>query len=137
MTLTPIDIGKGQCLKSGKDIAILSLGKMRWNVEKAIELSGYAVSHYDMRFVKPLDTDLLDDIAKTHKTIVTVEDGVVNGGFGESVQSYFAVNNPQIRVKCLGIPDEFIGHGSTDKLFESIGLGPEKIAEAIKLNLKV
>ena len=98
-----------------EDIAVLSLGKMRWNVEKAIQLSGKQIGHYDMRFVKPLDTALLDDIALSYKTIISIEDGVISGGFGESVKSYFAEHHPHVRIKCLGIPDEFIAHGSTEK----------------------
>ncbi len=91
-----------------------------------------SIGYFDMRFVKPLDTELLDHIAKSYRTIITVEDGVVNGGFGESVKAYLAENNPHLKVKCLGIPDEFIEHGSTEKLFENIGLSPIQIAELIK-----
>jgi len=131
MNFDPVEIGKGQQLKEGKGTAVLSIGKMRWNVQKAIELSGKTCGHYDMRFVKPMDTVLLDEIAKSYNTVITVEDGVINGGFGESVNAYLAENYPAVKVKCLGIPDEFIEHGSTDRLFENLGLSADKISEEI------
>lgn len=132
MDFNAVEIGKGQHLKEGKEIAVLSLGKMRWNVEKAIELSEISIGHYDMRFAKPLDLTLLDEIAKSYTTIITVEDGVINGGFGESVKSYLAEKHPRLKVKCLGIPDEFIEHGSTEKLFENLNLSPEGIAAVLR-----
>jgi len=132
MDFNSVKIGKGQRLKEGKDTVVLSLGRMRWNVEKAIELSGKAAGHYDMRFVKPLDTELLDDVASTYKTIITVEDGVINGGFGESVKSYIHDKYPHLNIICLGIPDEFVEHGNTDVLFENLGLSPEQLTEVIK-----
>ncbi len=129
MTFQSIEIGKGICLRKGKNTAILSIGKMRWNVEKAIEQSRKDISHYDMRFIKPLDIAMLDDIAKHHEHIITIEDGVLSGGFGESIQSYFSQHHPKLNVKCLGISDEFIQHGETEALFDKIGLSSKKILE--------
>jgi 1-deoxy-D-xylulose-5-phosphate synthase len=127
-----IEIGKAKCLHQGKDTAILSLGKMRWFVEEAIEKSNTNVGLYDIRFVKPLDTDLLDKIANQYKRVITIEDAVLNGGFGESVQAYFAKNHPQLKVKSMGLPDEFIPHGNADELLEKYGLGISNIVEAIE-----
>jgi 1-deoxy-D-xylulose-5-phosphate synthase len=126
-----IEIGKAVCLRKGENTAILSIGKMRWNVEKAIEESDKNIGHFDMRFVKPLDTGLLDDISTTYKSIITIEDGVLSGGFGESVRNYYAEFHPQIKVKCLGIPDQFVKHGQTEKLLEQVKLSPEHIIKAI------
>ena len=135
MTFRTIEIGKGQCLNKGKDIAILSLGKMRWNVSKAIEIFGKNIGHYDLRFVKPLDTNLLDDIANRYRRLIVVEDGVLNGGVGESIKSYMHEKHPNLKIKCLGIPDEFVEHGSTEELFETLGLSPKEILKAIHLEM--
>lgn len=126
-----IEIGKATCLKEGKDTAILSLGKMRWFAEKAIERSKKNIGLFDMQFVKPLDIESLDKIASDYKKVITIEDGVLNGGFGESIQSYFAKYHPKIKVEKLGLPDEFIPHGNTEELFENYGLGVEDILSAI------
>jgi 1-deoxy-D-xylulose-5-phosphate synthase len=127
-----IKIGKSKKLREGHDIAVLSLGKMRWTVEKAIIKSEKNVGHYDMRFIKPLDTNTLDNLASSYKKVITVEDGVILGGLGESVQAYFAEHHPQIKVKKLGLPDEFIPHGNTDELFKKYGLDAEGIASQIQ-----
>ncbi len=127
-----IKIGKAKKLREGHDIAVLSLGKMRWTVEKVIIKSDKNVGHYDMRFIKPLDTNTLDNIANSYKKVITVEDAVMHGGFGESVQAYFAEHHPQIKVKKLGLPDEFIPHGSTEELLEKYGLGVQEILKAIQ-----
>lgn len=132
MEFQTIEIGKGRCLKKGRTTAILSIGKMRWIAEQAIRDSDENIGHYDMRFVKPLDTELLDSIAKTYSKIITIEDGVISGGFGESVRNYYAQFHPQAKVKCLGIPDEFVTHGQTEKLLEQVHLSASHILEVIK-----
>jgi len=126
-----IKIGKANCLKAGKNVAILSLGKMRWLAEKAISKSGQNIGLYDMRFVKPLDTSTLDHIASRYSKIITLEDGVLNGGLGESIQAYYAENHPNVEVKTMGLPDEFVTHGNTDELFEKYGLGVEDVLKNI------
>ena len=126
-----IEIGKAKCLKEGKDIAILSLGKMRWLAENAIAKSTKDVGHYDMRFVKPLDTKVLDRIANRYKKVITLEDAVINGGFGESIQTYFAQHHPKIECHTMGLPDEFVPHGNTDELFEKYGLGINDVITSI------
>jgi 1-deoxy-D-xylulose-5-phosphate synthase len=119
-----IEIGKGICLKEGGDIAILSIGTVAKNSEEAILLSekSDAFSHFDMRFVKPLDVQLLHQIFKKHQTIITIEDGTVKGGFGAAILEFAAENNYTNKIKNLGIPDEFIAHGSAKELYSKVGL---------------
>lgn len=119
-----IEIGKGVCLKEGKSIAVLSIGTVAKNSEEAILLSEKkeAFSHFDMRFAKPLDVQLLHKIFKEHQTIITIEDGTVKGGFGTAVLEFAAENNYLNKVKNLGIPDEFIAHGSAVELYNKVGL---------------
>jgi len=129
----PIEIGKAICLKEGKDVAVLSLGKMRWRAEKAIKKSGKKIGLYDMRFVKPLDTACLDDIAEQYKKIITIEDAMLQGGLGESVQAYMAKNHPHININLMGLPDKFIPHGNTDELLDRYGLSTDDILKAIEV----
>ena len=119
-----IEIGKGICLKKGKKIAILSIGTVAKNSEEAILLSEKKdeFSHFDMRFAKPLDVQLLHKIFKKHQTIITIEDGTVKGGFGSSLLEFAAENNYRNKIKNLGIPDEFIAHGSAVELYNKVGL---------------
>jgi 1-deoxy-D-xylulose-5-phosphate synthase len=117
-----IRVGEGRCLREGSDVAIISLGHPGNDaVAAAVELNnkGISAAVYDMRFLKPLDTRLLDEIAAAgFRRIVTVEDGCRLGGFGEAVLEYFAERHPQMvdRIKILAIPDEFITHGSVAQL---------------------
>ncbi|WP_396602358.1 1-deoxy-D-xylulose-5-phosphate synthase [Algibacter sp. R77976] len=115
-----IEIGKATTLKEGKKMAILSIGNMAKNVSEAIE--NLDVSHYDMRFVKPLDETLLHTIFKTHKTIISVEDNAIKGGFGSTILEFASENNYKNSVKILGIPDEFIEHGKVEELHHLVGL---------------
>ena len=115
-----IDIGKGEQLKKGKNLAVLSIGTMAKNVTEAIR--NLNVSHYDMRFVKPLDKHLLHTIFKNYNTLVTVEDHTIKGGFGSSILEFASERGYKNSIKTLGIPDDFIEHGSVDGLQESVGL---------------
>lgn len=124
-----IKIGKGIKLKTGKKIAILSIGTIANNVEKAIEHLN--VSHYDLRFIKPLDETLLHKVFDTHNTILTVEDGVLKGGFGSSILEFAASNNYSNPVKCIGIPDKFIEHGSVEELQKSVKLDSQSLKNKI------
>jgi len=128
-----ISIGKSVCIRKGEDVAILSLGKMRWRAEKAIEKSGKTIGLYDMRFIKPLDTDCLDKIANRYQNLITIEDAMLQGGFGESVKAYMAENHPQLKVKTMGLPDQFIPHGNTDELLDRYGLGIDDIIKALEV----
>jgi 1-deoxy-D-xylulose-5-phosphate synthase len=119
-----IEIGKGICLKEGKNIAFLSIGTISKNTEEAIKLSEKSneISHYDMRFVKPLDEELLHKVFIKHQTIITIEDGTIKGGFGTSILEFASKNNYKNNINILGIPDEFIEHGSVIKLQHRLGL---------------
>lgn len=125
-----IDIGKGEQLKKGKKLAVLSIGTMAKNVTEAIKNRN--VSHYDMRFVKPLDETLLHTIFKTYDTIVTVEDNSITGGFGSAILEFAATHNYKNTIKTLGIPDDFIEHGSVDELQKTVGLDVEGLVTFFK-----
>ena len=119
-----IEIGKGICLQKGKNIAILSIGTIVSNISEALGLMSNSsnFSHYDMRFIKPLDQNLLKEIFTSHKTIITIEDGVVKGGFGTAILEFAAKNNYHNNIKTLGLPDNFIEHGSIFNLQHTVGL---------------
>ncbi len=115
-----IDIGTAERLKQGDAIAVLSIGTIAKNVTAAI--TDLKVSHYDMRFVKPLDEALLHRIFKTHYNIVTVEDNALSGGFGSVILEFAARHHYKNKIEVLGIPDNFIEHGRVDELQTLVGL---------------
>ncbi len=125
-----IEIGKGQCLKQGTDLAILSIGTMSKNVEDTI--INLDVSHYDMQYVKPLDEGLLHEIFKTHKIIVTIEDGTIVGGFGSSILAFANSHNYKQHIEVLGITDEFIEQGTVLQLQQLQELDSASIAKKIE-----
>lgn len=125
-----IEIGKGECLKQGTDLAFLSIGTMSKNVEDAI--INIDVSHYDMQFVKPLDEVLLHEIFKTHKIIVTIEDGTIVGGFGSSILAFANSHNYKQHIEVLGIADEFIEQGTILQLQQLQELDSASIAKKIE-----
>lgn len=130
-----IEIGKGRIIKEGKDIAVLSIGAIGNLVVEAETLLNeqhYNISHYDMRFVKPLDEDLLHKIFKKYNSIITIEDGVITGGFGSAVLEFKNKHNYKSNVKCLGIPDEFIEHGTQRELYKVCGYDTESIIKTVK-----
>jgi len=127
-----IEIGKGIQLKKGEKLAILSIGTIAKNVTEAIQ--DLNVSHYDMRFVKPLDENLLHQIFKNYQKIITIEDGTIKGGFGTEILEFASRNNYPMSIKVLGIPDIFIEHGSVFELQKSIRLDSESLKKQI-LNL--
>ncbi len=129
-----LQIGKGELLKEGEKIAVLSIGNMAQNVTSAIEKlkEKNKVAHYDMRFVKPLDMDLLKEICKKFRKIVTVEDGVKKGGFGSEILE--AATNLKFKgeIHLLGVPDEFIEQGSIAQLQEIAGIHVEGIRQKLE-----
>jgi len=129
-----IEIGTGTQLKKGEQMAILSIGTIAKNVSDAI--SDLNVSHYDLRFVKPLDENLLHNIFTTYSHILTIEDNCIKGGFGSSIVEFAAEKNYKTEITILGIPDEFIEHGSLNQLQKSIGLDTESIKQKIGTILK-
>ncbi len=126
-----LKIGKGIQLKKGKKLAVLSIGAIATQVKEAISICecefSDAISHYDMRFVKPLDENLLHDIFKTYEEIVTIEDGVTTGGFGSAVLEFAALNAYSKPIKLLGVPDIFIEHASVKQQHQSIGIDVESL----------
>ncbi len=136
--LETVEVGKGRCMHEGKDVALLTLGPlgkvMEWAVAEA-EKQGVSVAHYDMRFLKPLDEDILKNVGENFKYIVTLEDGTVKGGLGSAVVEYMTVNNYTPKVKIMGIPDNFVEHGTPDELYRICCMDKESVLEAI-LNYK-
>ncbi len=129
-----IEIGEGVSLKEGKSIAVLTIGAISSNTMKAIEKCSNPteVSCYDMRFVKPLDEILLHSIFNKHKIIITVEDGILEGGFGSSICEFSIKNNYKKTIKTLGISDEFPNQGTIQELQEIAGFSTQKITQTIE-----
>ena len=125
-----IEIGKGLQLKTGTKKAVLSIGTIAKNVSDAIELSGDSseIAHFDMRFVKPLDERLLHEVFKNYKTIFTIEDGTIKGGFGTAILEFASKNGYKNKIQVLGIPDNFIEHGSVLELQRKIGLDAKSLS---------
>jgi 1-deoxy-D-xylulose-5-phosphate synthase len=129
-----VEIGKAKVVREGKSLAILAFGAMVEVSQKASqELNATLI---DMRFVKPLDKELLKNLAKTHKYFVTVEDNVVAGGAGSAVSEFFARENIFPKVKNLGLPDEFLPHGKRVEILSEIGLSEEGILEVAREFIK-
>lgn len=134
--LEEIPVGKGRCICEGSDVAVLSYGPIGNNVQRVIgelrnEGCQLSVAHYDMRFCKPLDTALLEDIALRFKRIVTVEDAQRAGGFGSAVLEWMNDNDKEVKVQRIGLPDEFIEHGTVNQLKEIAGIDNETIKKVI------
>ncbi len=129
-----IEIGKGQILKKGKDIAILSIGaigSLVCNLYDKFKQNNISIEHYDMRFAKPLDTNLLHKAFSEFDKIITIEDGTIVGGFGSAVLEFMSDNNYSAKVKRLGIPDRFIEHGTQQELYKECGYDQESIYQEV------
>ena len=130
-----LEIGKANVLRNGNDIAILTIGHIGNLAAKAadmLEADGISVYHADMRFVKPIDTDVLKYVGENFKTVVTVEDGCLPGGFGSAALEWLNDNGYNIRVIRLGIPDSFIEHGTQQQLYADCGYDIENIYQTAK-----
>ena len=130
-----IKIGKGRLIKDGEEVAILTIGHPGNFAVKAcadLEKEGLSPAHFDMRFVKPLDEELLHEIFSKFKKIVTVEDGCLMGGFGSAIGEFMMEHNYSASVKRLGIPDRFIEHGEQKELFNECHFDAEAIKNAIR-----
>lgn len=135
-----VEIGKGRKIKNGEDVAILTIGHIGNFAVKASELlekEGIHAAHYDLRFVKPLDKELLHEIFSRFKKIVTVEDGCIMGGVGSAVAEFMLDNNYQASIKRLGIPDKFIEHGEQLELYKECGYDTDGIVSAVKQMMEV
>ncbi|TDH26101.1 1-deoxy-D-xylulose-5-phosphate synthase [Segetibacter sp. 3557_3] len=134
-----IPIGKGRKIKGGEDIAILSFGhpgNFATNAIRELKTQGLNPAHYDMRFVKPIDEELLHEVFQNYGKVITVEDGTIVGGFGSAVLEFMAANNYHAEVKMLGIPDRLVEHGSPKELHRECGYDAQGIAETVREMLK-
>ncbi|HEY2727351.1 MAG TPA: 1-deoxy-D-xylulose-5-phosphate synthase, partial [Parafilimonas sp.] len=134
-----IEIGKGRKLKDGNNIAILSLGHPGNFAAAAIrelKADGINPAHYDMRFVKPIDEELLHEVFSKYDKIITVEDGTVIGGFGSAVLEFMNENNYKAEIKILGIPDKIIEHGTLKELHHECHYDAAAITDAVRVILK-
>ncbi len=128
-----ITIGQGVQLKTGSIMAILSIGTISCNINDALPHvnTPEKVSHYDMRFVSPLDTNLLHRILKTYKSVITIEDNCVKGGFGSAVLEFASKHGYNTPIRVLGVPNRFIEHGTIEELQHNIGLDATNISKVI------
>ena len=129
--LTEINVGTGRCLRQGERVAIVSIGPIGNNATKAIAQSGLNVGHYDLRFLKPLDDALLHDICQHYDRLITLEDGCVQGGMGSAVLEWMNDHGYVLPVTRMGIPDEFIEHGTVDELQHICHMDVDSIVAAI------
>ena len=134
-----ITIGKGRKIKDGEDVAILSFGhpgNFATTAIRELRTQGLNPAHYDMRFVKPIDEEMLHQIFAKFDKIVTVEDGTVIGGFGSAILEFMAAHHYSAEVKMLGIPDRLVEHGSLKELHRECEYDAQAIAEAVRVLLK-
>ena len=140
--LEEVPVGKGRKLKDGQDLAVLSIGPIGVEAGKAIAIAELKslnespdaplnIAHYDMRFLKPIDEEILHEVGKKFKKVVTVEDGVISGGLGSAVLEFFADNGYEVEVKRVGIPDKFVMHGTVPELRQICGMDAQSIAELL------
>lgn len=136
---TALEIGRGRRLAEGRDVAVVSFGTVGNFATKAIaraEAEGISVAHYDMRWAKPLDEERLTEIAERFERVITVEDGVVRGGAGSAVENWLTEHGHIKRVRRLGIPDQFVEHGTPAQLYVLCGYDVEGIYRTIKEMMK-
>lgn len=130
-----MEIGRGRCLKEGERIAVLTIGTVGNFASEAIarmEADGVRVAHYDLRFAKPLDQELLHEVGRKFHCVVTVEDGALRGGVGEAVVAFFCEHGYLPKVVSLGIPDRFVEHGTPAQLYAQCGYDAEGIYRTLK-----
>ena len=130
-----MEIGRGRCLKEGERIAVLTIGTVGNFAAEAIarmEADGIRVAHYDLRFAKPLDQELLHEVGRKFRCVVTVEDGALRGGVGEAVVAFFCEHGYLPKVVSLGIPDRFVEHGTPAQLYAQCGYDAEGIYRTLK-----
>ena len=129
-----VKVGTGRKLKDGTDVAVLSIGPIGNNVTRAIaELrDSVSVAHYDMRFLKPLDESILDEVGRKFKRVITVENGVRNGGMGSAVTEWMSDHGYEPHIKRLGLPDRFVQHGKVSELQAIVGIDKDGIIKAIQ-----
>jgi len=134
-----IEIGKGRKLRDGDDVAILTIGHIGNFAVAAAEklaLEGINVAHYDLRFVKPIDEELMHEVFSKYKKIMTVEDGTIVGGMGSAVIEFMAANNYSAEIKMMGMPDHIVEHGEQAELYAECGYDSDAIISNIKTMLQ-
>ena len=132
--LEAVEVGKGRLMREGNDVAFLTLGplgKVMDSVVDEAEKQGVSVAHYDMRFVKPIDTGILREVGEKFKYVVTLEDGCVTGGLGSAVIEYMTANGYAPKVEVIGIPDKFVEHGTPEELYRICGMDKDSVLRAI------
>ena len=133
--LEAIEVGKGRKLRDGQDVAVLSIGPIGNDVKAVInesaDASHLSVAHYDMRFLKPLDEGILHEVGRRFKRVVTIEDGVRNGGLGSAVMEWMSDHGYHTEIIRLGLPDGFVEHGTVQELRKIVGIDKESIRKAI------
>ncbi len=132
--LEAVEVGKGRMMRKGNDVAFLTIGPIGKVMESVIdeaEKQGVSVAHYDMRFLKPIDTDILREVGEKFKYVVTLEDGCVNGGLGSAVVEYMAENGYTPAIKVMGIPDQFVEHGTPEELYRVCGMDKDSVLSTI------
>lgn len=139
--LEEIKVGTGRKLKEGKDLAVLSIGTIGNAAADAIaqvetEMPDISVAHYDLRFVKPMDTQILEEVAARFTRVITVEDGILAGGVGSAVLEYMAEHEHPLHVRRIGLPDHFVEHGAVNILHHICGTDSEGIANTIREELR-
>ena len=130
--LEAVPIGKGRKLQDGSDVAVITIGPIGVTAAKAIAAFTPKVAHYDLRFLKPLDEEMLHEIGRKFKKIVTVEDGVRNGGMGSAILEWMSEHDYTPVIKRLGLPDHFVEHGTVAQLQNIVGIDEEHIRETIQ-----
>ena len=132
--LEAVEVGKGRLLREGNDVAFLTLGPLGKVMESVVdeaEKQGVSVAHYDMRFLKPIDTEILREVGEKFKYVVTLEDGCVTGGLGSAVVEYMTANGYTPKVEAIGIPDKFVEHGTPEELYRVCGMDKESVLRTI------
>ncbi len=130
-----IPVGKGRKMIEGNDLAILSVGHAGNFVTEAIKRLAnqeLSIAHYDMRFVAPIDHGILDEVSAKFDTVITVEDGIIEGGLGSAVAEYFALSKKHVTVTRLGVPVQFIEHGTQEELYRECGFDADGICRTIR-----
>lgn len=134
--LETVEIGTGREVRTGEDLAVLSIGHIGNTVVEAIDNLGLNIGHFDLRFVKPLDQKLLHKIFKNYKRIITLEDGCLQGGFGSAILEFAADNGYMIPIKRLGLPDVLVEHGNQDELYKECGIDLGGVMNSIEVELE-
>jgi 1-deoxy-D-xylulose-5-phosphate synthase len=134
--INPVELGKAELLRHGKDLAIIAVGSMVYTAYEAAEClsrEGIEATVVNARFIKPLDRAFFEELVRTTTTLVTIEEGVVEGGFGSAILEFIEAENiPEVKVKRIGLPSEFIEHGKRTELLTKFNLNSEGICRIIK-----